>query len=473
MSSLSYEDIRIAMDARWVIEPKLEVFDFVGVAIDTRAIEPGQLFFAFVGEQVDGHDYLEHAAKAGAGMCVITDATKVPDGFEVPVLIVDDALEAITKLAWTWRQRFRANQTKVIAITGSNGKTTTCRLIHSVCAQSGLSFVSPKSFNNALGVPITILNTPQDADYLVAELGTSSPGEIAARSGLIEPDIAVITSIGSAHLEELGDRGGVAHEKSQIIKALPDGAHAIIVGGIAELESAIESEADRVQITRIGTEVPIEILEATDRHTSFTFAGEPFTVPMLGEHNASNASLAVAVGRVLGIGDDAIRARLMAVSLPEMRFDRIEIPTKTKSIVLYNDAYNANPDSMRAGLRTFDRLNIEGEKIAILGDMLELGVHNADEHQALVAALMKYPSIDRFILVGPSFADAASPSDRITAYASFDAQVMTQIARLVLPGSHVLLKGSRGMALERIVYILISSRAARSASTRTKAWFQA
>jgi len=463
MSALTFEDIRIVMDAGWVIEPKPEAFDFVGVAIDTRAIEPGQIFFAFVGEQADGHDFLAQAVKAGAGMGIVTDAAKVPNDLEMPVLIVDDVLEAITNLASAWRQRLKA---KVIAITGSNGKTTTCRLVHSVCAQSGTSVVSQRSFNNALGVPITILNTPEDADYLIAELGTSSPGEIAARSMLIEPDIAVITSIGSAHLEELGDRDGVACEKAQIVKALSDGAHAIIVGGIAELESALASESDRVQITRIGTQVPIEIVEATDRHTSFTLAGEGFAVPMLGRHNASNASLAIAVGRVLGIDDDAIRAGLMRAKLPAMRFDRIEIPTKTDPIVLYNDAYNANPDSMRAALATFDGLNLEGEKIAILGDMLELGDHSAEQHRALVNELVNYLSIDRFILVGPAFADAASPSDRVMIYPEPDAQAMTQIARSVLPGSSLLLKGSRGIALERLVYILIGSSAARPTPTK-------
>jgi UDP-N-acetylmuramoyl-tripeptide--D-alanyl-D-alanine ligase len=463
MSVLTFEDIRIVMDAGWVIEPKPEAFDFVGVAIDTRAIEPGHLFFAFVGEQADGHDFLAHAAKAGAGMGIVIDASKVPNDLEMPVLVVADALEAITKLASAWRQRLKA---KVIAITGSNGKTTTCRLVHSVCAQSGSSVVSQKSFNNALGVPITILNTPEDADYLIAELGTSSPGEIAARSMLIEPDIAVITSIGSAHLEELGDRDGVACEKAQIIKALSDGAHAIIVGGITELESALASESDRVQITRIGTEVPIEIVEATDRHTSFTLTGEGFTVPMLGRHNASNASLAIAVGRVLGIDDEMIRAGLMRAKLPAMRFDRIEIPTKTNPIVLYNDAYNANLDSMRASLQTFDALELVHPKIAILGDMLELGDHSAEQHRALVNELVNFPSIDRFILVGPSFADAASPSDRVMIYPEPDAQAMTQIARSVLPGSSLLLKGSRGIALERLVYILISSSAARPPSTK-------
>jgi len=463
MSALTFEDIRIVMDACWVIEPKPEVFDFVGVAIDTRAIEPGQIFFAFVGEQADGHDFLAQAVKAGAGIGIVTDAAKVPNDLEMPVLIVDDAIDAITKLASAWRQRLKA---KVIAITGSNGKTTTCRLVHSVCAQSGTSVVSQRSFNNALGVPITILNTPEDADYLIAELGTSSPGEIAARSMLIEPDIAVITSIGSAHLEELGDRDGVACEKAQIVKALPDGAHAIIVGGVAELESALASESDRVQITRIGTQVPIEIVEATDRHTSFTLAGEGFAVPMLGRHNASNASLAVAVGRVLGIDDEMIRAGLMRAKLPAMRFDRIEIPTKTDPIVLYNDAYNANPDSMRAALATFDGLHLEGEKIAILGDMLELGAHSAEQHRVLVNELVNFPSIDRFILVGPSFADAASPSDRVMIYPEPDAQAMTQIARSVLPGSSLLLKGSRGIALERLVYILISSSAARPTPTK-------
>lgn len=450
MSTWTYEDIRIATNAGWVIEPKGDTINYTGVAIDTRAMQAGQVFFAFIGEQVDGHAYLRQAVKGDASMCIVTDASKVPSDLGVPVLVVDEALFAITAMACAWRERINAT---VIAITGSNGKTTTCRFVHALCAQRGLSYVSQKSFNNELGVPITILNTPSDAKYLVAELGTSSPGEIAARTALVKPDIAVITSIGSAHLEELGDRSGVAKEKSTIINALPDDATAVIIGGIAELEEAIGKVKQAWNIIRVDAD-RVATSESASGYTPFTLDGVGFTVPMLGIHNAMNAAMAIEVGRALGFADELIRVGLMNVRLPEMRLERIEIETTTDPIVVYNDAYNANPDSMRAALSTFESLNGDSPKIAILGDMLELGTHTQAQHAALIQMLSQYESISRFILVGQAFKSTGLHPDRVALIESIDDDAMNQIASMIDSGSCVLLKGSRGIRLERIVQVL-------------------
>jgi UDP-N-acetylmuramoyl-tripeptide--D-alanyl-D-alanine ligase len=468
MSGWTLDDLAAITAGRWVVAPTADPFSFVGVAIDTRELEHGQFFFAFVGEHVDGHNFLLQAANAGASACVVSDRSKLPDDLAIPVLLVDDVLGALTTLASAWRERLDAT---VIAITGSNGKTTTCRLIHSICTQVGASHSSIKSFNNALGVPITILNTPIDAQYLVCELGTSSPGEIAARAALAKPDIAVITSIGRAHLEELGDRSGVAKEKAEIVSALAKGAPAIIPGGVEELKTALSPIASDRTIIRVGTDHPISITKTTSTHTDFTIDGEAYTIPMLGMHNASNAAMSVMVGRALGIDEQMIRAGLASPKLPEMRFDRIEIPTKTAPIVLYNDAYNANPDSMRAALVTFDALETGSPKVAILGEMLELGVRSAEEHRAIVGEFDGYRSIERFILVGKSWAaiEPTAGDERVTVYETPDDFNMTLIARSIKPGSMVLLKGSRMVKLERIVYILMSHDAANPISRATRA----
>ncbi len=450
MSTWTYEDIRIATNSGWVIEPKGDTINYTGVAIDTRELESGQVFFAFVGEQTNGHAYLRQAAKAGASVCVVTDASKVPSDLGVPVLVVDDALIAITAMAGAWRTRINAT---VVAITGSNGKTTTCRFVHALCTQRGLSYVSQKSFNNALGVPITILNTPSDAKYLIAELGTSSPGEIAARAALVKPDFAVITSIGSAHLEELGDRAGVAKEKSAIIDALPDGATAVIIGGVDELEEAIDAVKQARNIVRVDAD-RVATCESSSGYTPFAFDGVGFTVPMLGMHNAMNAAMAIEVGRALGFADELVRVGLMNVQLPEMRLERVEIETTTESIVVYNDAYNANPDSMRAALITFDSLDGNSPKIAILGDMLELGTHAHAQHVVFVQELAQYESITQFILVGQAFASTGLNPGRVALIESIDDDAMNRIASMIEPGSCVLLKGSRGIRLERIAQVL-------------------
>lgn len=472
MSEWAYKKIREVVDGQWVISPANDELSFAGVAIDTRELTKDQIFFAFIGEQVDGHDYLSQAVNAGASMCIVTDDSRVPSDLGVPVISVVDSLVAITSLAIAWRERLSA---KVIAVTGSNGKTTTCRLIHAVCEKAGKSYVSQQSFNNALGVPITILNTPRDADYLVAEIGTSSPGEIAARSQLVGPDIAVITSIGSAHLEELGDLAGVANEKATIVLSLPVGAPAIIPSNIAPLEDALKAVADARAIQRIDAS-RVQITGSDSGNTAFTFGGEEFSISMLGTHNAMNASMAIAVGRALGMSNETIAMGLIDAKPPQMRFDRIEIPTRTDPIVLYNDAYNANPDSMRAALGTFDAITTDSPKIAILAEMLELGNQSEAGHAAIVKDLSRYPTIKRFILVGKSFSRVAGQSaqrtsdDRMSIVESTDNHAMTSIARTIKSGSCVLLKGSRGLRLERIVYILLNQAAANpQASTKSHA----
>ncbi|PCI09790.1 hypothetical protein COB72_05370 [bacterium] len=447
MSAWTYEDIRIAIDGAWVIEPKADAIEFAGVAIDTRELSRGQVFFAFAGEQVDGHEYLRPACEAGASVCVVSDVCKVASDLGVPVLVVDDALEAITKLARAWRKQLKAT---VIAITGSNGKTTTCRMVDAVCAQSGSSYCSQRSFNNALGVPITILNTPIDAKYLVAELGTSSPSEIAARAELIDPDIAVITSIGSAHLEELGDRAGVAREKASIIHALSPGASAVVIGGVNELDAVIEGKEQELNVIRVNSD-RVRVVETDTGFTAFELDGVAFAIPMLGTHNAMNAAMAIEVGRLIGLDDDSIRIGLKNIEQPKMRFERVEISTPTEPIVIYNDAYNANPDSMRAALATFDSLQTKSPKLAILGDMLELGGHSKTQHQSLVEELARYSSVRRVVLVGKLFSQTERDAKQVEIVKAADDEAMNTIASMIKPGSCVLLKGSRGIKLERIV----------------------
>ena len=453
MSGWSFGDIQRAAGGRWVGLPGEGASGFAGVSIDSRTLERGQIFFAFVGEHVDGHDYIEQAQRAGACMCVLNDASRVPESAAIPMLVVEHPIEALTALARAWREQLDA---KVIAVTGSNGKTTTCRFIYSICAQSGKSSVSQKSFNNELGVAITILNTPDDAEYLIAELGTSSPGEIAQRVALVKPSIAVITSIGRAHLEDLGDRDGVAREKSSIIKGLADDGAAMIIGGDRDLENAIRSLGVHARIVRVGCDnrgdYNMVVTDQSTEQTSFAIDMRGvFTIPMLGVHNASNASLALAVGRELGISDEQIRRGLAGALTPAMRFERVEISTRTRPICVYNDAYNANPDSMVASLTTFDSLDTKSNKIAVLGEMLELGERSGSEHQRMVDGLEAFPSVLRFVLVGSRFASTDTNPDWMVRIESTDTDAIGQIARSIKPGSYVLLKGSRGVGLERVI----------------------
>lgn len=444
MSSWAWDDFAHAAGGSWRSNPQGPMLPFAGVSIDTRSIEPRQVFFAFVGEQVDGHEYLRAACDVGASACVVTHPERVPDDITIPVLVVGDALDALTRLAGAWRDRIAA---RVIAITGSNGKTTTCRLMQSVCGAAGKTYASPKSFNNALGVPITILNTPIEAEYLVAEVGMSTQGEIAARNALLRPDLAMITSIGRAHLEGLGSIENIAREKAQLIASAPAEAVGVIPGGIGTLENALRGDSHR--IVRLGEGF---MLESHDQHGSvFSIEGVRFSVPLPGQHNAHNAALCVLAGRELGIDDAIIHAGLASATPPAMRFERTQIETIAEPIVVINDAYNANPDSMRAALATFAELPTAGPKIAVLGEMLEMGAIGPGEHQSLADHAAGLGVLDRVVLLGVSFSHVRVGDPRVEVIGERSDEAIERVARSLCPGDTVLIKGSRGVRLERLI----------------------
>jgi len=444
MNAWAWDEIARIAGGVWHIAPETGECPFVGVSIDTRSIEPGQMFFAFVGEQVDGHAYITKAQESGAGACIVTHTDRVPDGTTIPVLVVGDALDAMTRLASAWRDRIDA---RVIAITGSNGKTTTCRLMQGVCEAAGKTFASPKSFNNALGVPITVLNTPADTEFLVAEVGMSTPGEIAARTRLLRPDIAIITSIGRAHLEGLGSIENIAREKADLISTAPDATVGVIPDGIGVLDDALRD--DPHPIMRLGDGFQIEQIDQDGG--AFSIHTVPFGVPIPGPHNANNAGLCVLAARALGIDDDTIRDGLTNATPPAMRFQRIEIPTQTNPIVVINDAYNANPDSMRAALSTFVALQTPGRKLAVLGEMLEMGTIAPAEHQSLADHAIGYGSLDQITLLGGSFQDTRTDDPRCTIVPDRSDDAIARIAAEICPGDTVLIKGSRGVKLERLI----------------------
>lgn len=444
MSRWAFNDFAHAAGGSWHAEPGGAAMDFRGVCIDTRTLRPGQVFFAFVGEHADGHDFLQQAADGGAIVCVVTRADRVPAGFSVPTLVVDDPVRALTALADAWRDRIAA---RVIGITGSNGKTTACRLMHAVCAGAGRAYVSPKSFNNALGVPITILNTPEDAEYLVAEVGMSTPGEIEARTRTLRPDVAIITSIGRAHLEALGSIANIAREKAQLIKASEPGAVGVIPSGSAELEDALRGDGHAIR----RLDDSFSVIDVTTTGTRFSLDGAAFTVPLPGMHNAVNAALCVLAARELGIDDGITRAGLAGVVPPAMRFERVAIETGAEPIVVINDAYNANPDSMRAALATFVGLDTPGPKVAVLGEMLEMGDFGPPEHQSLAQHAIAQGSIGRIVLVGAGYERIEVDDPRVRLVPDSSEEAIASIAASINPGDTVLIKGSRGVRLERLL----------------------
>lgn len=434
-----------------------------GVGIDTRGDLGGRLFIAIRGERHDGHDHLGSARTAGAAAVLIARGVAGEAGVrggEGPAIVVEDTIAAMTTLARWHRSRLRGS---VIGVTGSAGKTTTRAILEAVLASLGRGTASIKSFNNHIGVPLTLLEAAVDDRWIVLEMGTSGPGEIAHLVSIARPEIAVVTAIGRSHLEALGDEAGVAREKATIL----DGAAFAVVnvdadpilaelaarrdGGPTVVTVGIHPRADR----RVRSRTPLaeggQLLELDDFSTSFALDGP---------HNAANALAAVEVARRLGISDAELAAALATVRPPDMRFVRRRLEN---GIEILDDAYNANPDSMRASLVAFDEIAGARRRVLVLGGMLELGAGAASMHREIggCAAAVRPAHL---VVVG----DLGGEIGRGAAAAHADGGEAGEIhvvdsassaaalaARLVEPGDVVLVKASRGVGLEQVVRTLL------------------
>lgn len=428
-----------AADGRWLVEPRGPM---AGASIDTRTLAPGEVFFALRGERVDGHDYARAAAEAGASAIV---AQREVDAAGAGVLVVDDARAALWSLARAHRATLREQRTAVIGVTGSNGKTTAVHLIEAALGSAGPGRRSRKSFNNELGVPLTILSARSGDAWLCCEIGTSGPGEIRRLTELAAPEIAVITSIGRAHLEELGSVAGVAREKASI---LTSGEPAPLVRIVPTASAELAPLLDGLDgLVRFGVEdgAKVRVLSTApagdgQRVTLATPIGErAFDVPLPGAHNALNAAAAWSVGLAMALDADVVEAGLASARGPEMRLQRMSVAVANGTVTVINDAYNANPESMLAALEVL--LGEPGRRVAVLGDMLELGDASDGAHTEVASRAAA--CADEVVLVGERWGggDFASPDD-------------PAIASRLRAGDTVLLKGSRGVRLERVLGVL-------------------
>lgn len=435
-----------------------------GLSTDSRALRRGQVFLALRGDQFDGHAFVGDALTRGAAMLIVES---MPAGLQalsptVFVLQVDDTLKALARLASAYRRSLKS--TRFIAITGSSGKTTTKQMLHAVLAERFRVSASPKSFNNNIGVPLTLLGAESRDQYVICEVGTNHPGEIAELASIVEPDLAIITSIGRVHLEGLGSIEGVAAEKAALLGSLAHGGWAAV--NIDELAILPYVEQMERGVTfGFSTDADLRITDCAvdEAGTAFTLNDRSrWRLPLYGMHHASNATAVIGVGRRCGLSDDVIRAGLLKVAPPEMRFVRESI----KGVVLYDDSYNANPESMAASIATFRQLSTTASRrIAILGDMLELGAHSAAAHRELAERIGSADAdapapIDIVILIGAEMRHTAEVleeqghPEHVEHFPTLDDGIVAAISDAVRPGDHVLLKGSRGMRLERIVRAL-------------------
>ena len=442
MRPISPRDLRHAVLGRVDAPLPADAPPVRAVCTDTRAPAPDSAFFALRGDRHDGHDHVAAAFAAGAVLAVVERPVPAPPGKFV--VEVPDVRRALGRLANHVRRGMKA--ARVVAVAGSNGKTSTKGLIHAALSARLTGTASPASFNNDVGVPLTFLQAAGTPQYVVAELGTNAPGEIETLSRIAEPDIAVLTGAGEEHLEGLGDIGGVRRENAQIACGM-DPAKGLIVcqGDDAELLKAVKSWWNGRVLT-FGFDPHNDLfaadVEVTAAGTSFSLNGSRrrLTVPQVGRFVASNALAAVAVARRLGLDDDAVAGALARAEGPPMRMRPLTVNGGTVLV----DCYNANPASMRAALAALSELPCAGKRIAVLGDMLELGPAAPALHEEV--ALGASALADAVHLIGPLFAattpDAARHPDPASAPAIVD---------LIGAGDLVLLKGSRGLRLERLL----------------------
>lgn len=419
---------------------------------DTRTLQRGDLFVALVGEQFDGHDFLHGAVKAGAAAAVVSDSGRARDA-GVPAFVVRDTREALGALG---RYRRRAWNGPVVGVVGTNGKTSTKELIRAALGGARRVHATHLNLNNLIGVPQTLLAVPDDAQVAVVEMGTNQPGEIAMLRAIVEPSIVVVTSIAEEHLEGLGDLEGVMREEM----AACDGAPVVVVpAGQPEVVEEARARARRVVAAGLDAgDVQAQdwALDAEGRG-ELVVEGLTVRVPLRGVHNLRNAMLALAVARESGVPvADAARG-IGAMPAPPMR-SNVE---RIGRALLINDAYNSNPGSARAAIELLAHAGgpeAKGrQRVAVLGSMLELGAAAPRLHDEIARAALD-AKVDLVAGVG-EFAAALgrvnAPGDRVVTAADAEALWPGLSSRLE-PDAIILLKGSRGVRLERLVPHLTS-----------------
>lgn len=421
------------------------------VTIDSRTAGQGSLFVALPGEHADGHAYIHDAARRGAAGYLF-DAAHGP--LDPPGgIAVDEPADALLGLgAWV---RATADPT-VVAVTGSNGKTTTKDLIAAAVGAGRTTVASAESFNNELGVPLTCCAVGLETEVLVAEVGARGPGHIARLAPVLSPDVAVVTTVGASHLELLGTVEAVAAAKSELVASLDESGVAVL--NIDDPRVAAMAQATPGRVVGYGRsagadwraeEVALDHLA----RPSFRVRGEPVRLPMPGAHNVGNALAALAVADVCGVSTASAAAALATASVSKWRMELGESP---EGVVVFNDAYNANPDSAAVGLETLAAADVAGRRWAVLGEMAELGEGTAEAHAEL-GRRCAAGGVDGLVAVGGVAAELAegahtagfAGAEGVEVVDNPDAALRVLSGR-VGAGDAVLVKASRRSGLERV-----------------------
>ncbi|MGM0862167.1 MAG: UDP-N-acetylmuramoyl-tripeptide--D-alanyl-D-alanine ligase [Bacillota bacterium] len=421
-----------------------------GVATDTRKLEKNQLFVPLTGENFNGHTFVGQAFENGVS-AVLWNKSEPNPPQDQAVILVDDTLAALQELSKAYLQELG---TRVIGVTGSNGKTTTKDMLHAVLQTQFRVHKTEGNFNNHIGLPLTVLSMPEDTEVAVLEMGMSGKGEIDLLTRLANPEVAVITNIGESHMQDLGSREGIAEAKLEITNGLKKDGILIYIGDEPLLNKRSYSCRTKTFGADEGNDYQLKDVKQTEDGTHFSIKGidKTFFIPVLGKHNVLNAIAAFAAGIHFGITLENAAKGLSGLKVTGMR---LELLKSESGISIINDAYNASPTSMKAAIELIESMEGYGKKMLVLGDMLELGDLEQEFHTecgalinpAAINYVFTYGKLGAFIAAG---AHRHFDQERVSHF-SDKTKLLQAVAEKAEKGDLILFKASRGMKLEEIV----------------------
>lgn len=423
--------------------------DFInGASIDTRTIEEGNLFIPFKGENVDGHRFIENAFSKGAGVSLTEEPLENTDG-SLPMIHVKDGLAALQMIAERYLQLVNP---RVIAITGSNGKTTTKDMVECLLADDYKVKKTIGNYNNEIGLPLTILELDRDTEISILEMGMDQAGDINFLSRLTKPDIAIITNVGESHIEKLGSREKIAEAKYEIIDGLKEDGVLIYSKDyplLNDLTGATKNPEFEIKTagTSPANDFTISNISQTESGTAFEMSDFKVEIPQLGTHNAMNAALSLLVLRALGKDMEKSSKKFRQLQVSSMRMEQ---SVHSSGALIINDAYNASPTSMKSAINTVGEMEY-ATKILVLADILELGDYSDSLHQSIGEHIAQMDKDFELMTFGRQ-ARLINEKAEIAGSLHFnDIDELSQHLKGRLNSEAVvLLKGSRGMEMERV-----------------------
>ncbi|MCA9081879.1 MAG: UDP-N-acetylmuramoyl-tripeptide--D-alanyl-D-alanine ligase [Planctomycetaceae bacterium] len=428
------------------------------IETDSRDVRPGDVFWALIGQNDDGHHYLQQALRQGAVACVV-EAERLTDDRQ-QMILVEDTLLALWDFAEWYRRQFDA---LVIGVTGSVGKTTTRHMVHTVLGQQFVGVESPRNFNNHFGVPLSLLQLGSEHEYAVIELAASQVGEIADLASIAHPEVGLITAIGPAHLDEFGSLEQIVQTKGELVAAIPGSGFAVLNGD----DTLVRQLAARAACPVIfvgeqrDNDLVAQWVRSENGQLRFQVDSTSFDVPVVGRHHLTSAMMAIAIGRQIDMSDAEIAAGLRSYRPVSGRSELLHIGPW----LVVDDTYNANPLSMLAACQTLQDWQGANKRILVTGDMLSLG-NASDEYHQQLGQFIAHTGINQLVAVGSQAALVAGSAKEH----GMDAGCLgvcgdVETARMLLdcwlePGDVILVKGSRNMQMEQFVNYLKQRAAA-------------